>query len=151
MIQAFLYNDILNTFITTGIIIGYLIVITIISKIFTAIYINKLQLNSTNNTLQWFYYLSLGFTPIISSIILWITCFRKINLSKYSYSIVKYISIFIFTFICIKIYIWDIYGFYFVTNHIQTPFNNLIVSIFSSVDKVIPQSSFMYFNIIDPF
>ena len=99
MIQAFLYNDILNTFITTGIIIGYLIVITIISKIFTTIYINKLQLNSTNNTLQWFYYLSLGFTPIISSIILWITCFRKINLSKYSYSIVKYISIFIFTFI----------------------------------------------------
>lgn len=151
MIQAFLYNDILNTFITTGIIIGYLIVVTIISKIFTAIYINKLQLNTTNNTLQWFYYLSLGFTPIISSIILWITCFRKINLSKYSYSIVKYISIFIFTFICIKIYIWDIYGFYFVTNHIQTPFNNLIVSIFSSVDKVIPQFSFMYFNIIDPF
>ena len=151
MIQAFLYNDILNTFITTGIIIGYLIVITIISKIFTTIYINKLQLNSTNNTLQWFYYLSLGFTPIISSIILWITCFRKINLSKYSYSIVKYISIFIFTVICIKIYIWDIYGFYFVTNHIQTPFNNLIVSIFSSVDKVIPQFSFMYFNIIDPF
>ena len=151
MIQAFLYNDILNTFITTGIIIGYLIVITIISKIFTAIYINKLQLNTTNNALQWFYYLSLGFTPIISSIILWITCFRKINLSKYSYSIVKYISIFIFTFICIKIYVWDIYGFYFVTNHIQTPFNNLIVSIFSSVDKVIPQFSFMYFNIIDPF
>ena len=151
MIQAFLYNDILNTFITTGIIVGYLIVITIISKIFTAIYINKLQLNSTNNTLQWFYYLSLGFTPIISSIILWITCFRKVNLSKYAYSIVKYISIFIFTFICIKIYIWDIYGFYFVTNHIQTPFNNLIVSIFSSVDKVIPQFSFMYFNIIDPF
>ena len=151
MIQAFLYNDILNTFITTGIIIGYLIVITIISKIFTAIYINKLQLNSTNNTLQWFYYLSLGFTPIISSIILWITCFRKINLSKYSYTLIKYISIFIFTFICIKIYIWDIYGFYFVTNHIQTPFNNLIVSIFSSVDKVIPQFSFMYFNIIDPF
>ena len=151
MIQAFLYNDILNTFITTGIIIGHLIVITIISKIFTTIYVNKLQLNSTNNTLQWFYYLSLGFTPIISSIILWITCFRKINLSKYSYSIVKYISIFIFTFICIKIYIWDIYGFYFVTKHIQTPFNNLIVSIFSSVDKVIPQFSFMYFNIIDPF
>ena len=151
MIQAFLYNDILNTFITTGIIIGYLIVITIISKIFTAIYINKLQLNSTNNTLQWFYYLSLGFTPILSSIILWITCFRKINLSKYSYTLIKYISIFIFTFICIKIYIWDIYGFYFVTNHIQTPFNNLIVSIFSSVDKVIPQFSFMYFNIIDPF
>ena len=151
MIQAFLYNDILNTFITTGIIIGYLIVITIISKIFTTIYINKLQLNSTNNTLQWFYYLSLGFTPIISSIILWITCFRKINLSKYSYTLIKYISIFIFTFICIKIYIWDIYGFYFVTNHIQTPFNNLIVSIFSSVDKVIPQFSFMYFNIIDPF
>ena len=151
MIQAFLYNDILNTFITTGIIIGYLIVVTIISKIFTAIYINKLQLNTSNNILQWFYYLSLGFTPIISSIILWITCFRKINLSKYSYSIVKYISIFIFTFICIKIYIWDIYGFYFVTNHIQTPFNNLIVSIFSSVDKVIPQFSFMYFNIIDPF
>ena len=151
MIQAFLYNDILNTFITTGIIIGYLIVVTIISKIFTAIYINKLQLNSTNNTLQWFYYLSLGFTPIISSIILWITCFRKINLSKYSYTLIKYISIFIFTFICIKIYIWDIYGFYFVTNHIQTPFNNLIVSIFSSVDKVIPQFSFMYFNIIDPF
>lgn len=151
MIQAFLYNDILNTFITTGIIIGYLIVVTIISKIFTTIYINKLQLNSTNNTPQWFYYLSLGFTPIISSIILLIACFRKINLSKYSYSIVKYISIFIFTFICIKIYIWDIYGFYFVTNHIQTPFNNLIVSIFSSVDKVIPQFSFMYFNIIDPF
>ena len=151
MIQAFLYNDILNTFITTGIIIGYLIVITIISKIFTTIYINKLQLNSTNNTPQWFYYLSLGFTPIISSIILWITCFRKINLSKYSYTLIKYISIFIFTFICIKIYIWDIYGFYFVTNHIQTPFNNLIVSIFSSVDKVIPQCSFMYFNIIDPF
>lgn len=151
MIQAFLYNDILNTFITTGIIIGYLIVITIISKIFTTIYINKLQLNTSNNTPQWFYYLSLGFTPIISSIILWITCFRKINLSKYSYSIVKYISIFIFTFICIKIYIWDIYGFYFVANHIQTPFNNLIVSIFSSVDKVIPQFSFMYFNIIDPF
>lgn len=151
MIQAFLYNDILNTFITTGIIIGYLIVVTIISKIFTTIYINKLQLNTTNNTPQWFYYLSLGFTPILSSIILWITCFRKINLSKYSYSIVKYISIFIFTFICIKIYIWDIYGFYFVTNHIQTPFNNLIVSIFSSVDKVIPQFSFMYFNIIDPF
>ena len=151
MIQAFLYNDILNTFITTGIIVGYLIVITIISKIFTTIYINKLQLNSTNNTPQWFYYLSLGFTPIISSIILWITCFKKINLSKYSYSIVKYISIFIFTFICIKIYICDIYGFYFVTNHIQTPFNNLIVSIFSSVDKVIPQFSFMYFNIIDPF
>ena len=151
MIQAFLYNDILNTFITTGIIIGYLIIITIISKIFTAIYINKLQLNSTNNTLQWFYYLSLGFTPILSSIILWITCFRKINLSKYSYSIVKYISIFIFTFICIKIYVWDIYGFYFVTNHIQTPFNNLIVSIFSSVDKIIPQFSFIYFNIIDPF
>lgn len=151
MIQAFLYNDILNTFITTGIIIGYLIVVTIISKIFTTIYINKLQLNTTNNTSQWFYYLSLGFTPIISSIILWITCFKKINLSKYSYSIVKYISIFIFTFICIKIYIWDIYGFYFVTNHIQTPFNNLIISIFSSVDKVIPQFSFMYFNIIDPF
>lgn len=151
MIQAFLYNDILNTFITTGIIIGYLIVITIISKIFTTIYINKLQLNTTNNTLQWFYYLSLGFTPIISSIVLGLTCFRKINLSKYSYSIVKYISIFIFTFICIKIYIWDIYGFYFVTNHIQTPFNNLIVSIFSSVDKIIPQFSFMYFNIIDPF
>ena len=151
MIQAFLYNDILNTFITTGIIIGYLIVITIISKIFTTIYINKLQLNTTNNTLQWFYYLSLGFTPIISNIILWITCFRKINLSKYSYTLIKYISIFIFTFICIKIYIWDIYGFYFVTNHIQTPFNNLIVSIFSSVDKVIPQFSFMYFNIIDPF
>lgn len=151
MIQAFLYNDILNTFITTGIIVGYLIVITIISRIFTTIYINKLQLNSTNNTLQWFYYLSLGFTPIISSIILWITCFRKINLSKYSYTLIKYISIFIFTFICIKIYIWDIYGFYFVTNHIQTPFNNLIVSIFSSVDKVIPQFSFMYFNIIDPF
>ena len=151
MIQAFLYNDILNTFITTGIIIGYLIVITIISKIFTTIYINKLQLNSTNNTLQWFYYLSLGFTPVVSSIVLALTCFRKINLSKYSYSIVKYISIFIFTFICIKIYIWDIYGFYFVTNHIQTPFNNLIVSIFSSVDKVIPQFSFMYFNIIDPF
>lgn len=151
MIQAFLYNDILNTFITTGIIIGYLIVVTIISKIFTTIYINKLQLNTTNNTLQWFYYLSLGFTPIISSIVLGLTCFRKINLSKYSYSIVKYISIFIFTFICIKIYIWDIYGFYFVTNHIQTPFNNLIVSIFSSVDKVIPQFSFMYFNIIDPF
>ena len=58
MIQAFLYNDILNTFITTGIIIGYLVVITIISKIFTTIYINKLQLNSTNNTPQWFYYLS---------------------------------------------------------------------------------------------
>ena len=151
MIQAFLYNDILNTFITTGIIIGYLIVITIISKIFTTIYINKLQLNTINNTPQWFYYLSLGFTPILSSIILWITCFKKINLSKYSYSIVKYISIFIFTFICIKIYVWDIYGFYFVTNHIQTPFNNLIVSIFSSVDKVIPQFSFMYFNIIDPF
>ena len=151
MIQAFLYNDILNTFITTGIIIGYLVVITIISKIFTIIYINKLQLNSTNNTPQWFYYLSLGFTPILSSIILWITCFRKINLSKYSYTLIKYISIFIFTFICIKIYIWDIYGFYFVTNHIQTPFNNLIVSIFSSVDKVIPQFSFMYFNIIDPF
>ena len=151
MIQAFLYNDILNTFITTGIIIGYLIVITIISKIFTTIYINKLQLNTSNNTPQWFYYLSLGFTPIISSIILWITCFRKINLSKYSYTLIKYISIFIFTFICIKIYIWDIYGFYFVTNHIQTPFNNLIVSIFSSVDKVIPQFSFMYFNIIDPF
>ena len=151
MIQAFLYNDILNTFITTGIIIGYLIVITIISKIFTTIYINKLQLNTINNTPQWFYYLSLGFTPIISSIILWITCFRKINLSKYSYTLIKYISIFIFTFICIKIYIWDIYGFYFVTNHIQTPFNNLIVSIFSSVDKVIPQCSFMYFNIIDPF
>ena len=151
MIQAFLYNDILNTFITTGIIIGYLIVITIISKIFTTIYINKLQLNTINNTPQWFYYLSLGFTPIISSIILWITCFRKINLSKYSYTLIKYISIFIFTFICIKIYIWDIYGFYFVTNHIQTPFNNLIVSIFSSVDKVIPQFSFMYFNIIDPF
>ena len=151
MIQAFLYNDILNTFITTGIIIGYLIVITIISKIFTTIYINKLQLNSTNNTLQWFYYLSLGFTPVISSIVLGLTCFKKINLSKYSYSIVKYISIFIFTFICIKIYVWDIYGFYFVTNHIQTPFNNLIVSIFSSVDKVIPQFSFMYFNIIDPF
>ena len=151
MIQAFLYNDILNTFITTGIIIGYLIVITIISKIFTTIYINKLQLNTPNNTLQWFYYLSLGFTPIISSIVLGLTCFRKINLSKYSYSIVKYISIFIFTFICIKIYVWDIYGFYFVTNHIQTPFNNLIVSIFSSVDKVIPQFSFMYFNIIDPF
>lgn len=151
MIQAFLYNDILNTFITTGIIIGYLVVITIISKIFTTIYINKLQLNSTNNTPQWFYYLSLGFTPILSSIILWITCFRKINLSKYSYTLIKYISIFIFTFICIKIYIWDIYGFYFVTNHIQTPFNNLIVSIFSSVDKVIPQFSFMYFNIIDPF
>ena len=151
MIQAFLYNDILNTFITTGIIIGYLIVVTIISKIFTTIYINKLQLNTINNTLQWFYYLSLGFTPIISSIILWITCFRKINLSKYSYTLIKYISIFIFTFICIKIYIWDIYGFYFVTNHIQTPFNNLIVSIFSSVDKVIPQFSFMYFNIIDPF
>lgn len=151
MIQAFLYNDILNTFITTGIIIGYLIVVTIISKIFTIIYTNKLQLNTTNNTLQWFYYLSLGFTPIISSIILWITCFRKINLSKYSYTLIKYISIFIFTFICIKIYIWDIYGFYFVTNHIQTPFNNLIVSIFSSVDKVIPQFSFMYFNIIDPF
>ena len=151
MIQAFLYNDILNTFITTGIIIGYLIVITIISKIFTTIYINKLQLNTSNNTPQWFYYLSLGFTPILSSIILWITCFRKINLSKYSYTLIKYISIFIFTFICIKIYIWDIYGFYFVTNHIQTPFNNLIVSIFSSVDKVIPQFSFMYFNIIDPF
>ena len=151
MIQAFLYNDILNTFITTGIIIGYLIVVTIISKIFTTIYINKLQLNTINNTPQWFYYLSLGFTPIISSIILWITCFRKINLSKYSYTLIKYISIFIFTFICIKIYIWDIYGFYFVTNHIQTPFNNLIVSIFSSVDKVIPQCSFMYFNIIDPF
>ena len=151
MIQAFLYNDILNTFITTGIIIGYLIVITIISKIFTTIYINKLQLNTSNNTPQWFYYLSLGFTPILSSIILWITCFKKINLSKYSYSIVKYISIFIFTFICIKIYIWDIYGFYFVTNHIQTPFNNLIISIFSSVDKIIPQFSFMYFNIIDPF
>lgn len=151
MIQAFLYNDILNTFITTGIIIGYLIVVTIISKIFTTIYINKLQLNTSNNTLQWFYYLSLGFTPIISSIILWITCFRKINLSKYSYTLIKYISIFIFTFICIKIYIWDIYGFYFVTNHIQTPFNNLIVSIFSSADKVIPQFSFMYFNIIDPF
>ena len=151
MIQAFLYNDILNTFITTGIIIGYLIVITIISKIFTAIYINKLQLNSTNNTLQWFYYLSLGFTPVVSSIVLVLTCFKKINISKYSYSVVKYISIFIFTFICIKIYIWDIYGFYFVTNHIQTPFNNLIVSIFSSVDKVIPQFSFMYFNIIDPF
>lgn len=151
MIQAFLYNDILNTFITTGIIIGYLIVITIISKIFTTIYINKLQLNTPNNTLQWFYYLSLGFTPVVSSIVLGLTCFRKINLSKYSYSIVKYISIFIFTFICIKIYIWDIYGFYFVTNHIQTPFNNLIVSIFSSVDKVIPQFSFMYFNIIDPF
>lgn len=151
MIQAFLYNDILNTFITTGIIIGYLVVVTIISKIFTTIYINKLQLNTSNNTLQWFYYLSLGFTPIISSIILWITCFRKINLSKYSYTLIKYISIFIFTFICIKIYIWDIYGFYFVTNHIQTPFNNLIVSIFSSVDKVIPQFSFMYFNIIDPF
>ena len=151
MIQAFLYNDILNTFITTGIIIGYLIVITIISKIFTTIYINKLQLNSTNNTLQWFYYLSLGFTPVVSSIVLGLTCFKKINLSKYSYSIVKYISIFIFTFICIKIYVWDIYGFYFVTNHIQTPFNNLIVSIFSSVDKVIPQFSFMYFNIIDPF
>lgn len=151
MIQAFLYNDILNTFITTGIIIGYLIVITIISKIFTIIYTNKLQLNTTNNTLQWFYYLSLGFTPIISSIVLGLTCFRKINLSKYSYSIVKYISIFIFTFICIKIYVWDIYGFYFVTNHIQTPFNNLIVSIFSSVDKAIPQFSFIYFNIIDPF
>ena len=151
MIQAFLYNDILNTFITTGIIIGYLIVVTIISKIFTAIYTNKLQLNTTNNTLQWFYYLSLGFTPVVSSIVLALTYFRKINLSKYSYSIVKYISIFIFTFICIKIYIWDIYGFYFVTNHIQTPFNNLIVSIFSSVDKVIPQFSFMYFNIIDPF
>lgn len=151
MIQAFLYNDILNTLITTGIIIGYLIVVTIISKIFTIIYTNKLQLNTTNNTLQWFYYLSLGFTPIISSIVLGLTCFRKINLSKYSYSIVKYISIFIFTFICIKIYVWDIYGFYFVTNHIQTPFNNLIVSIFSSVDKVIPQFSFMYFNIIDPF
>ena len=151
MIQAFLYNDILNTFITTGIIIGYLIVVTIISKIFTTIYINKLQLNTTNNTLQWFYYLSLGFTPVVSSIVLGLTCFKKINLSKYSYSIVKYISIFIFTFICIKIYIWDIYGFYFVTNHIQTPFNNLIVSIFSSVDKVIPQFSFMYFNIIDPF
>lgn len=151
MIQAFLYNDILNTFITTGIIIGYLIVVTIISKIFTTIYINKLQLNTTNNTLQWFYYLSLGFTPIISSIVLGLTCFKKINLSKYSYSIVKYISIFIFTFICIKIYVWDIYGFYFVTNHIQTPFNNLIVSIFSSVDKVIPQFSFMYFNIIDSF
>lgn len=151
MIQAFLYNDILNTFITTGIIIGYLIVITIISKIFTTIYINKLQLNTSNNTLQWFYYLSLGFTPILSSIILLITCFRKINLSKYSYTLIKYISIFIFTFICVKIYIWDIYGFYFVTNHIQTPFNNLIVSIFSSVDKVIPQFSFMYFNIIDPF
>ena len=151
MIQAFLYNDILNTFITTGIIIGYLIVVTIISKIFTTIYINKLQLNTPNNTLQWFYYLSLGFTPVVSSIVLGLTCFRKINLSKYSYSIVKYISIFIFTFICIKIYVWDIYGFYFVTNHIQTPFNNLIVSIFSSVDKVIPQFSFMYFNIIDPF
>lgn len=151
MIQAFLYNDILNTFITTGIIIGYLIVVTIISKIFTTIYINKLQLNTSNNTPQWFYYLSLGFTPIISSIILLIACFRKINLSKYSYTLIKYISIFIFTFICIKIYIWDIYGFYFVTNHIQTPFNNLIVSIFSSVDKVIPQFSFMYFNIIDPF
>lgn len=151
MIQAFLYNDILNTFITTGIIIGYLIVVTIISKIFTAIYINKLQLNTSNNISQWFYYLSLSFTPILSSIILWITCFRKINLSKYSYTLIKYISIFIFTFICIKIYIWDIYGFYFVTNHIQTPFNNLIVSIFSSVDKVIPQFSFMYFNIIDPF
>lgn len=151
MIQAFLYNDILNTFITTGIIIGYLIVVTIISKIFTIIYTNKLQLNTPNNTLQWFYYLSLGFTPIISSIVLGLTCFRKINLSKYSYSIVKYISIFIFTFICIKIYVWDIYGFYFVTNHIQTPFNNLIVSIFSSVNKVIPQFSFMYFNIIDPF
>lgn len=151
MIQAFLYNDILNTFITTGIIIGYLIVVTIISKIFTIIYTNKLQLNTPNNTLQWFYYLSLGFTPVVSSIILGLTCFRKINLSKYSYSIVKYISIFIFTFICIKIYIWDIYGFYFVTNHIQTPFNNLIISIFSSVDKVIPQFSFMYFNIIDPF
>ena len=151
MIQAFLYNDILNTFITTGIIIGYLIVVTIISKIFTTIYTNKLQLNTTNNTLQWFYYLSLGFTPVVSSIVLGLTCFRKINLSKYSYSIVKYISIFIFTFICIKIYVWDIYGFYFVTNHIQTPFNNLIVSIFSSVDKVIPQFSFMYFNIIDPF
>lgn len=151
MIQAFLYNDILNTFITTGIIIGYLIVITIISKIFTTIYINKLQLNSTNNTPQWFYYLSLGFTPILSSIILLMACFRKINLSKYSYTLIKYISIFIFTFICVKIYIWDIYGFYFVTNHIQTPFNNLIVSIFSSVDKVIPQFSFMYFNIIDPF
>ena len=151
MIQAFLYNDILNTFITTGIIIGYLIVVTIISKIFTTIYINKLQLNTTNNTLQWFYYLSLGFTPVVSSIVLGLTCFKKINLSKYSYSIVKYISIFIFTFICIKIYVWDIYGFYFVTNHIQTPFNNLIVSIFSSVDKVIPQFSFMYFNIIDPF
>lgn len=151
MIQAFLYNDILNTFITTGIIIGYLIVVTIISKIFTIIYTNKLQLNTPNNTLQWFYYLSLGFTPVISSIVLGLTCFRKINLSKYSYSIVKYISIFIFTFICIKIYVWDIYGFYFVTNHIQTPFNNLIVSIFSSVNKVIPQFSFMYFNIIDPF
>ena len=151
MIQAFLYNDVLNTFITTGIIIGYLIVVTIISKIFTTIYTNKLQLNTPNNTLQWFYYLSLGFTPIISSIVLGLTCFRKINLSKYSYSIVKYISIFIFTFTCIKIYVWDIYGFYFVTNHIQTPFNNLIVSIFSSVDKVIPQFSFMYFNIIDPF
>ena len=151
MIQAFLYNDILNTFITTGIIIGYLIVITIISKIFTTIYINKSQLNTPNNTLQWFYYLSLGFTPIISSIVLGLTCFRKINLSKYSYNIVKYISIFIFTFICIKIYIWDIYGFYFVTNHIQTSFNNLIVSIFSSVDTVIPQLSFLYFNIIDPF
>ena len=151
MIQAFLYNDILNTFITTGIIIGYLIVVTIISKIFTTIYINKLQLNTTNNALQWFYYLSLGFTPVVSSIVLALTCFRKINLSKYSYNIVKYISIFIFTFICIKIYVWDIYGFYFVTNHIQTPFNNLIVSIFSSVDKVIPQFSFIYFNIIDPF
>ena len=95
MIQAFLYNDILNTFITTGIIIGYLIVVTIISKIFTAIFTNKLQLNTINNTPQWFYYLSLGFTPILSSIILWITCFQKINLSMYSYTLI---------FICIPLY-----------------------------------------------
>lgn len=149
MIQTFLYNDILNTFIITGIIIGYLIVVTIISKIFTTIYINKLQLNTPNNILQWFYYLSLGFTPIISSIVLGITCFRKINLSKYSYKVIKYISILIFTFICIKIYIWDIYGFYFVTNHIQTPFNNLIISIFNSTE--ILKSTFIYFNILDPF
>ena len=153
MILNFLKNDIINTFITTGIIIIYLIVANLLGKSFASIYSSNKTLSTEqfNNTNRWFYYLTLGFTPIMSILVLFILKLKNIPLYNCSHKIIKIISILFFTFICVKIYVWDIYGVYFVMNEIHTPLNSAIISFFKKIDTIIPEFNFMYFDIISPF
>ncbi|MCI6579434.1 MAG: hypothetical protein MSC50_04065 [Campylobacter sp.] len=87
----------------------------------------------------------------MSILVLFILKLKNIPLYSCSHKIIKIISILFFTFICVKIYVWDIYGVYFVMNEIHTPFNSAIISFFKKIDTIIPEFNFMYFDIISPF